>query len=95
MQRCAGGITAAPLRRAASHPDASETTDVDAARAILRCGRTARLRPCRPRIADVQDEAEVLRLRRLALQSLDQLRSFTSNSREKRDWHLDLKPLQT
>ena len=53
------------------------------------------MHPCRRPLTDVQDEAEVLRLRRLALQSLDQLRSFTSNSREKRDWHLDLKPLQT
>ena len=98
MQRCAGGIAAAPRRALAGRGQrASERARLTSTPrdAILVCGRTARVHPCRPVLADVQDEAEVLRLRRLALQSLDQLRSFTSNSREKRDWHLDLKPLQT
>ena len=81
-----------PRRQRASERARLTSTPRDA---ILVWGRTARVHPCRPVLADVQDEAEVLRLRRLALQSLDQLRSFTSNSREKRDWHLDLKPLQT
>ena len=42
--------------------------------------------------ADVTDEAEVVRLRRLALQSLEQLQSFTSNTSSQRDWSVSLKP---